>query len=42
MKIAYNPLGSGALKQAPDNKDITFDLVGKVIYARGVAFDGTR
>lgn len=40
MKIAFNPLGSGALTKAPDNKDITFDLVGRVIYARGVSFDG--
>ena len=40
MKIAYNPLGSGALPKAPDNKDITFDLAGKVIYALGVPFDG--
>ena len=40
MKIAFNPLGSGALTKAPDNKDITFDLVGRVIYARGVPFDG--
>lgn len=37
MKIAYNPLDSGAFIPAPDNKDIIFDLVTRTIYARGVA-----
>ena len=42
MKIAYNPLGSGAYTPAPDNKDIIFDLVTRTIYAKGVPFDGTK
>lgn len=42
MKIAYNPLGSGAHTPAPDNKDIIFDLVTRTIYAKGVPFDGTK
>lgn len=41
MRIAYNPLEEGALSQAPSNDDITFDLPGKCIYAKGVQFKGT-
>ena len=39
MKIAFNP--TTALTSAPQNNDITFDLVGHNIYARGVKFAGT-
>lgn len=41
MKIAYNPKSGAALQTAPDNNDITFDLAGKTIYARGEEFKGT-
>jgi hypothetical protein len=41
MKIAYNPEAT-ALTAAPSNNDITFDLAGKAIYARGVKFEGTN
>lgn len=41
MKIAYNPKSGAALQTAPDNNDITFDLAGKTIYARGEGFKGT-
>lgn len=41
MKIAYNPKSGAALQTAPDNNDITFDLAGKIIYARGEGFKGT-
>lgn len=40
MKIAYNPMTEAALTVAPSNNDITFDLPGQVIYAKGVKFDG--
>ena len=40
MKIAYNPQTETALKAAPSNNDITFDLPGQVIYVKGVKFDG--
>ena len=40
MKIAYNPQTEAALKVAPSNNDITFDLPGQVIYVKGVKFDG--
>lgn len=40
MRIAYNPKTSAALTVAPSNNDITFDLSGMAIYARGVKFDG--
>ena len=40
MKIAYNPRTEAALVAAPSNNDITFDLSGLAIYARGVKFDG--
>lgn len=40
MRIAYNPKTSAALTAAPSNNDITFDLSGMAIYARGVKFDG--
>lgn len=42
MKIAYNPKSANALTEAPSNNDITFDLAGKAIYARGVKFEGTN
>ena len=43
MKIAYNPLSSGVYIPTPDYEDdIIFDLVSKVIYAKGVPFDGTK
>lgn len=41
MKIAFNPSTVAALTSPPDNKDITFDLKGHSIYARGVEFKGT-
>jgi hypothetical protein len=41
MKIAYNPTTSAALTAAPSNNDITFDLSGLSIYARGIKFKGT-
>lgn len=41
MKIAYNPKNSGALTTAPVNNDITFDLSGLAIYAKGIKFKGT-
>lgn len=41
MKIAYNPKTSTALTTAPANNDITFDLSGLNIFARGVKFKGT-
>lgn len=41
MKIAYNPITSGALSTAPDNNDITFDLRGLNIFVKGVKFKGT-
>lgn len=41
MKIAYNPQTAAALTVAPSNNDITFDLSGQAIYARGVQFKGT-
>ena len=41
MKIAFNPSTVAALTSPPDNKDITFDLRGQNIFARGVKFQGT-
>lgn len=41
MKIAFNPSTVAALTSPPDNKDITFDLRGHNIFARGVKFQGT-
>ena len=41
MKIAFNPSTVAALITPPDNKDITFDLSGHNIFARGVKFQGT-
>ncbi len=41
MKIAFNPSTVGALITPPNNKDITFDLRGHNIFARGVKFCGT-
>lgn len=41
MKIAFNPSTVAALTSPPNNKDITFDLKGHSIYARGVEFKGT-
>lgn len=41
MKIAYNPTTAAALTAAPQNNDITFDLKGVAIYAKGVKFKGT-
>ena len=41
MKIAYNPKTAAALTAAPSNNDITFDLKGVAIYAKGVKFKGT-
>ena len=41
MKIAFNPSTVAALTSPPDNKDITFDLRGRNIFARGVKFQGT-
>ena len=41
MKIAFNPSTVEALIAPPNNKDITFDLRGRNIFARGVKFCGT-
>lgn len=41
MKIAFNPSTVAALITPPNNKDITFDLRGRNIFARGVKFYGT-
>lgn len=41
MKIAYNPKTAAALTTAPANNDITFDLRGLNIFARGEKFKGT-
>lgn len=41
MKIAFNPSTVAALTTPPNNKDITFDLGGRNIFARGVKFYGT-
>lgn len=41
MKIAFNPSTVAALTSPPNNKDITFDLRGHNIFARGVKFYGT-
>lgn len=41
MKIAFNPSTVAALTSPPDNKNITFDLKGRNIFARGVKFYGT-
>lgn len=48
MRISYNPLlkkdgktSVGALTSAPTGGDVTFDLPGRNIYARGVKFKGT-
>lgn len=41
MKIAFNPSTVVALTTPPNNKDITFDLRGRNIFARGVKFYGT-
>ena len=41
MKIAYNPKTAAALTVAPSDNDITFDLSGQTIYAKGVPFKGT-
>lgn len=41
MKIAFNPSTVVALTTPPNNKDITFDLRGRNIFARGVEFKGT-
>lgn len=41
MKIAFNPSTVAALATPPNNKDITFDLRGRNIFARGVKFYGT-
>lgn len=41
MRIAFNPSTVAALTTAPNNKDITFDLRGRNIFARGVKFYGT-
>ena len=41
MKIAFNPESERALQSAPKNNDITFDLKGVAIYAKGVKFKGT-
>lgn len=41
MKIAFNPSTVAALTTPPNNKDITFDLRGRYIFARGVKFYGT-
>lgn len=40
-KISFNPSTATALTQPPNNKDITFDLRGHNIFARGVEFKGT-
>lgn len=41
MRIAFNPSTVAALTAPPNNKDITFDLRGQNIFARGVKFCGT-
>ena len=41
MKIAFNPSTVAALTTPPNNKDITFDLRGRNIFALGVKFYGT-
>ena len=41
MKLAFNPSTVAALTTPPNNKDITFDLRGRNIFARGVKFYGT-
>ena len=41
MKIAFNPSTVAVLTTPPNNKDITFDLRGRNIFARGVKFYGT-
>ena len=41
MRIAFNPSTVEALITPPNNKDITFDLRGRNIFARGVKFCGT-
>lgn len=41
MRIAFNPSTVAALTAPPNNKDITFDLRGRNIFARGVKFQGT-
>lgn len=41
MKIAFNSSTVAALTTPPNNKDITFDLRGHSIFARGVEFKGT-
>ena len=41
MRIAFNPSTVKALITPPNNKDITFDLRGQNIFARGVKFCGT-
>ena len=41
MKISFNPSTVAALTTPPNNKDITFDLRGHSIFARGVEFKGT-
>lgn len=41
MKIAFNPSTVAALTAPPNNKNITFDLRGHNIFARGVKFCGT-
>lgn len=41
MKITFNPSTVAALTTPPNNKDITFDLRGRNIFARGVKFCGT-
>lgn len=41
MKLAFNPSTVAALTAPPNNKDITFDLRGQNIFARGVKFCGT-
>ena len=41
MRIAFNPSTVAALTSPPNNKDITFDLKGHNIFARGVEFKGT-
>lgn len=41
MKIAFNPESEHALQSAPKNNDITFDLKGIAIYAKGTKFKGT-
>lgn len=41
MKIAFNPSTVAALTTPPNNKDITFDLRGRNIFARGFKFYGT-